>query len=244
MPHPHPLLEQQRIDSAGDALCKERDALPERAALAENQVILARLGAERAATGERLIAVAQQERRIEGEVAELREQAREVETTLYSGTVSSVSELEALQAKLASLREHQARLEEEEMGILEQQEALECESTELDQQSAKIDEQNLTLEKKLERSEARIDGLLELVAPEREAQLSKLPAPVRAAYEHLRSTPRLHGLAAVPLEKDFCGACRTSLPVTHVSRIRAAGPDEVVTCQNCQRLVVVPDVPD
>lgn len=240
MAETHPLLELQRIDSAGDALRRERDALPARAALAGNRETLARLATEREATRERLIPLGREERRVEGQVAALREQAREVETTLYSGTVRVVSELEGLQAQLTSLKQHQAALEEEEMGLLEQQETLEDGIIALDRQAAELEQQNVVLAATLEAEEARIDALLAGVGREREAHLPTVPAAALSAYERLRASMRFGGVVAAPLEKDFCGACRTSLPVTHVTRLRAAGSDEVLACLNCQRLLVAP----
>lgn len=238
MTQPHPLLELQRIDSTGDGLRRKRDGLPERASLAEGQATLARLASERAAVRERLIPLGREERRFEGEVAAIQEQAREVEATLYSGTVSVVSELEGLQAKLTSLRERQAALEEEEMRILEQQEALEDEIIRLDRQTAELTQQCLGLSRALEASEARIDAQLAVVGREREAHLPRVQAAALAAYERLRTSVRLGGLVAAPVKSDLCGACHTTLPMTFVTRIRAADPDEVVRCQTCQRLLV------
>lgn len=243
MPDPHPLLELQRIDSADDALCRERETLPERASLAENQVTLARLAAEREAARDQLVALGREERRFEGEVATLREHAQQVEATLYSGTVTAVSELEGLQAQLTSLREQQDSLEQEEMGVLEQQETLEREIVQLDQRSVEIEKHDLALSEALEVGETRIDGMLAALARQRDAQLPKVPGSGLAVYRKLRGSARLGGLAAVPLEKNLCGACRTALPINHVERIRAGGPDEVVRCENCQRVVLTPTAP-
>lgn len=243
MPDPHPLLELQRIDSADDALCKEREALPQRAALADNHATLSGLQAESGAARTGLAGIAQEERRIEGEVEAMRAHAKEVETTLYSGTVTAVSELEGLQTQLNSLREQQGALEEQEMALLERQEALEGELAQLEQQNAEIERQNLSLIKALETGEARIDGLRASVAAERERHLPSVPAPALGAYQKLRGAERLGGLAVAPLEKAFCGVCRSSLPVTHVGRIRGAKPDDVNHCQNCQRLIVAPTAP-
>lgn len=234
----HPLLELQRIDSTGDALRQERAALPERAALAESHAALVGLAAERATIGEQRLALGDEERRLEKEVAGLREQAREVETTLYSGTVRVVAELEGLQTKLTSLRAQQAALEDEEMRILEQQETLDAELLRIDRQVAEGEERRLAQARALEAGEARIDARLAEVAVEREAHLPKVRAAALAAYERLRGSARFGGRVAARLEKDFCGACRTSLPITVVTRLRAAETDELVRCQKCQRLLV------
>ncbi len=241
MAPPHPLLELQRIDSAGDGLRRERDALPERAALAENQATLDRLAAGREAAREALVTLGREERRVEGEIAEIRAQAREVETLLYSGTVRASSELSGLQAKLASLRGQQAALEEEEMAILEKAESLEAEAARLDVERSETERQRLDLSRTLATGEERIDGLLAAVEREREAHLPRVPAAWLAAYERLRASPRLGGIVTATLVKDYCGACRTSLPVMHVTRLRAAAPDDVVSCQSCKRVLVAPN---
>jgi predicted nucleic acid-binding Zn-ribbon protein len=243
MPPPHPLLELQRIDSAGDGLRREREALPERAALAANQATLERLAAEREATREALAALGREERRVETEIAAIREQAREVETLLYSGTVRASSELSGIQAKLASLRGQQAALEDEELAILEKAEALEAQAARLDQERSETEGRRRDLASGLAAGEERIDGLLAEVARERGTQRAMVPAAWLTAYERLRSSPRLGGVVTATLEGDYCGACRTSLPVMHVTRLRAAAPDDVVSCQSCKRVLVAPDAP-
>jgi len=238
MADPHPLLALQRIDSARDALRREREAVPERAKLAAARAGLARIASERETARERLVLLGRELRRIEGELGQVRDEAGSAETRLYAGTVKAHSELSDLQAKLRSLREQQARFEDEALAVMEQQETVEAAVAGLDREAAELEQQCVALGESLAAEEKRIDGLLAGVGQERAAHLPSLAAGTLAIYERLRGSPRLGGLVAVPLEKDCCSACRTAPPVMHLTRIRSASPDDPVRCQRCQRLLV------
>ena len=65
------------------------------------------------------------ERRIDDEVALQREKVNEVDAKLYSGSVVSPRELQALQADLDSLRAHVAKLEDDELEQMQLREEVE-----------------------------------------------------------------------------------------------------------------------
>ena len=80
--------------------------------------------AERAEVGERHRVVLAEERRIDDEAQAVGERADEVNKRLYSGTVSSPRELQAMQADIDMLHRRRSDLEDEELEIMEQREAL------------------------------------------------------------------------------------------------------------------------
>ena len=234
----HPLLELQRIDSNADALRKTRAELPERAALAERDTALAALATQREQARDRLVELGREERRIEGEVSGVRDEAKAVETTLYSGKVTVVSELEGLQTKLDSLKARQAGFEEEELAVMERQEALEDEIIQLDAKRDETERECASLRDALADAESRIDATLAEVATEREAHVPNVAPAWLAAYDKLRSAERHDGRVTARLDGKSCGACRMTLPVMAVTQIRKNDPDEVVLCQNCRRMLV------
>ena len=57
-----------------------------------------------------------------------------------------------------------------------------------------------------------------------------------ARYERLRT--QLGGTGAARLVGGSCSGCHLSLPAMEVDRIRKAPPDEVITCDQCGRILV------
>ena len=125
------LLVQER-DIALDQLRHRRDAMPERAELTARAAELRQRDAERAEVGERHRVVLADERRIDDEAQAVGERADEVNKRLYSGTISSPRELQAMQADIDMLHRRRSDLEDEELEVMEQREALDGELAALD----------------------------------------------------------------------------------------------------------------
>ena len=101
------LLMLQEHDGALDRLLHRRETLPERETVAAGEVAAGVLAAEtRALTGQR-DEIAHEEKRLDDEAGTLRAKAAEVEAKMYSGSVSSPRELQAMQADIDQLRRHQ-----------------------------------------------------------------------------------------------------------------------------------------
>src|SRR5690606_9298701 len=107
-----------------DQLRHRRATLPERAAL---DALAEELGKHDARTGElqrQHDELAKEQKRIEDEVALVETKRAEVDKTLYSGTVTSPRELQALQDELGSLQRRQRQLEDKVLELMEQIEPL------------------------------------------------------------------------------------------------------------------------
>jgi hypothetical protein len=63
-----------------------------------------------------------------------------------------------------------------------------------------------------------------------------VPPDLLARYERLRT--QLAGTGAARLVAGSCSGCHLSLPAMEVDRIRKAPPDEVITCDQCGRILV------
>jgi predicted nucleic acid-binding Zn-ribbon protein len=222
----HRLLDLQDRDLHADQLRHRRATLPERAALADGRRALAELDAARPAVVERLGALERSQRRLEDEVASLVDKQAVEGTKLYSGTVTSPRELQAMQDEIATLARRQGMLEDELLEIMEQTEPVQAELAELDRQRGGIAFE-------IERVSA---ALAEAVEGERQAIAAELPDELLATYEKLRA--RLGGVAVARLEGSQCLGCHLSLPATEVDTIRHAAPDAVVTHEECGRILV------
>src|SRR5262245_4734723 len=120
------LLLVQEHDTILDQLRHRRAALPERAELQRttdelrvrvNEVNELRTGRD---------ALLADERRLDDEARTVSSHAEDVDKKLYSGTVNSPRELQAMQADIDMLRRHQSEIEDRELEIMEQREALDA----------------------------------------------------------------------------------------------------------------------
>jgi predicted nucleic acid-binding Zn-ribbon protein len=72
-------------------------------------------------------------------------------------------------------------------------------------------------------------------ATSRTPLVADLPADLVALYERTREST---GMGAALLRGGRCGSCRLELSGSERSRVRSAPADEVVRCEECQRILV------
>jgi predicted nucleic acid-binding Zn-ribbon protein len=230
------LLTLQTHDSAVDRLRHKRATLPERALLDEALAADVRLREQLAEATGRRDALVREERRLEDEATRLRTKATEEDKRMYSGTVSSPRELQAMQADIDQLRRHAAEIEESELEVMEQREAGDAEVAAFEAEAAKLGAEMDRLTAIIAEAEAAIDSELAVELAAREAVVPNLSADVLKLYEEIRAKNR--GMGAGRLTGSNCGACHLSLPATEVDRIRHLPDDTLVRCENCGAILV------
>src|SRR6478735_6012801 len=125
------LLVVQEHDSAIDHLRHRRATLPERAALTRAESVIRELEEPIGEVRGRHDVVSRDVKRLEDEAASTVAKVGEVETTMYSGSITSPRELQAMQSEVDQLRRHQRALEDRELELMESQEAIDGELTAL-----------------------------------------------------------------------------------------------------------------
>src|SRR6185436_520431 len=121
------LLVVQEHDSAIDHLRHRRTTLPERAVLSEAEAVIRELEAPIAEVRGRHDVVSRDVKRLEDEAASAAAKVGEVETSMYSGSITSPRELQAMQSEVDQLRRHQRALEDRELELMEGQETIDAE---------------------------------------------------------------------------------------------------------------------
>ena len=232
------LLEVQDLDLEADKLRRQRETLPERAALTASLDRATALDTGHAEMMEKRQALSRSEQQLGAEVSEVAAKAKEVEDTLYSGTLTATKELEAHQEELRLEREKQSALEEQEMEVLEQIESLEAEADENRKTREACDVETAGIREAIAKAEAEIDDALGQLAERRSAPAVNVPAEVLTEYERLRGQEKLRGRAAGELAKGMCGACRMKLPVLEYSRMKGEPEEALITCTHCGRVLV------
>jgi predicted nucleic acid-binding Zn-ribbon protein len=230
------LLTLQNHDSAADRLRHRRVTLPERAELVSRRAAYDDLERRRAEVTERRDAELREERRLDDEVRGLEAKAKAEDSRMYSGTVSSPRELQAMQADIDQLRRQAREREDEELEVMVRREALDAEVAELEAAQASLVAEMDTIVAAIEKQEAEIDADL---AVEEEARAALAPAIGEATmrlYEQVRAGNR--GVGAARLVGMNCQACHLALPATEVDRIRHLPPDALARCEHCGAILV------
>jgi uncharacterized protein len=229
------LLVQER-DTALDRLRHRRDALPARSELAAREVDVktnrVRVDELRRDRDE----VLGEERRLDDEATSLETRAKEVEARLYSGTVASPRELQAMQADVDMLKRHRDGIEDRELEIMERREQLDQELAVAESALADAQAEVDRLRGVIADAEQEIDAEIAVESKAREELAGTVPERLLGDYERRRSRNRGSGVAR--LIGDTCQGCHLSIPSTEVERIRRAPEGSVAYCDNCGCILV------
>jgi predicted nucleic acid-binding Zn-ribbon protein len=230
------LLLVQEHDTARDRLRHRRAALAERVELESQSTQLRALEAQAREIGGRRDAVLADERRLDDEARTLGARADEADAKLYSGTVSSPRELQAMQADVDMLRRQRSDLEDQELEVMEAREALDAQLTTLEADTAVVAADVERLRAVISEAEAEIDEELAKEDTARDQQAAAVPASLLADYERRRAQNR--GAGAARLVGTTCTACHLSIPSTEAERIRRDAGAVVAYCDNCGAILV------
>jgi predicted nucleic acid-binding Zn-ribbon protein len=228
------LLDLQAADTALNQLAHRRKHLPELAAIAERANAAATIQDEVFDARTRLDHLADEQKRMEGDVETVRARTERDEARLQAGGLPS-RELESLQHEIATLARRQSTLEDELLEIMEQSEQAEAVLADATGRHAAVVAEQRELEDRRDAAFAEIDAAVAEHTPRRAAIAAELPADLLALYEKARAQS---GSGAALLRQRRCEACRIELSGSELSRVRAAEPDEVVRCDNCRAILV------
>lgn len=230
------LLAVQDRDTALDQLRHRRAGLPERAALNALEEGIAAVDAALLDARAKQEDAARRQAVLEREVAAVESRITEVEKRLYGGTVSASRELTAMSEEVDHLKARRSQLEDRELEVMEEREPLDAEVARLEGERAALSAQADDAADALVRAEAEVDREIAAVSDARSAAAAIVPADLAATYEKLRA--RLGGVGAARLVGSSCSGCHLALPATELDRIKKSGPDALVFCDQCGRILV------
>lgn len=233
-----PLLELQDHDLASDRLAARRRSLPEREALRQAEARAIPLDDAHAALVAQRSKLSRAEHTLGDEVAAMAARAKDVETTLYSGTVRASKELSALQVEMDALRRHQSELETRELQLLESIDQTETEISRNRAEREHLDAEAAKWANELAGAERIIDTELQALREARSRDVAGIPAPILVVYEKLRTRERLVGRAAAQIVDGGCSGCHMRLPVHEHNLMQARPDDALLLCVHCGRILV------
>jgi predicted nucleic acid-binding Zn-ribbon protein len=230
------LLGVQQLDTAIAQHEHRKASLPERTALSgleREAAVLRRRAAE--VDGERR-ALLDRQGELEDQTASITQRRRTLEERLYGARGVAGRELAQMEAEITQLNRRRAEIEENELQLLVDQEPLDAELADAGKRLGDLDGDAATLRAAVAAADADIDAELARLRALRTEAAAGIPADLRERYESLRQ--RLGGVGAARLVGNQCGGCHLELSSVEVDHIRRMPPDEVVTCDQCGRILV------
>ncbi len=229
------LLELQAADTFLAQQDHRRKTLPELAAIAQREERASAVHNDIVDTETRISDVAGEQRRLENEVEAVRTRAARDEQRLQLGGLPA-KDLAGLQHELTTLARRQSTLEDELLEVMEQREQADTSLTQLISQRTVLESEQAELGASRDAVFAEIDAASAERGAQRESIAAELPEDLLALYERAREHGG--GVGAAMLRHRRCEGCRIELSGSELASVRRAGPDEVVRCDNCRRVLV------
>ena len=232
----HPLLDIQRLDTETEQLQHRRDNLAQRQDLSAAQAEQGELQRQIDTVALQRIEVLTRQKRLEDEAAIIQAKADTDDNRLYSGELTAIRDLQALQDEIAGLRSRQGMLEERAIEALMEAEELSERADSLEAQRSFSDERVTVLEAELASVEAAMDEQLAALSAGRAELAAMADEAAVARYERMRET--FGPSAAVPFDPSSGCGCPNQMPAVEVARIKRCTEGEVLDCAECGRLVL------
>jgi predicted nucleic acid-binding Zn-ribbon protein len=236
--HQLKLLDVAELDSRAAQLRHQRSHLPELAEITalegERTALTDQVRDARIVVDDLTVEQAKADREVE-QVKTRRERDR---TRMDTGQITNPKDLERMQHELVSLERRIGTLEDAELEVMEQLEEAQQLLDGLAIRADDIDAKLAELVTARDEKQAAIDGSLAEVSAARGPAVDGMPEDLMALYERLREQK---GIGAALLRARQCGGCNMTLDASELSRIRSAPADEVIRCEECQRILVRTD---
>ncbi len=236
--HQVQLLDVAELDRRVAQLRHQRSSLPELAEIAaltsERTALTDQVRDARIVVDDLTVEQAKADREVE-QVRTRRERDR---TRMDTGQITNPKDLERMQHELVSLERRISTLEDAELEVMEQLEEAQQVLDGLGIRAEDIDARLAELVAARDEKQAGIDASLAEVTAARGPAVDGIPDALLALYERLREQK---GIGAALLRARQCGGCNMTLDASELSRIRSAPVDEVVRCEECQRILVRTD---
>jgi uncharacterized protein len=230
------LWDVQQLDTKSDQLSHRKQTLPEHGQLQSLQVTHADIKAQAQEAQIRVNDLASAQRKIDTEVETVKARRSRDQARIDAGEVPNPKDLERMLHEMESLKRRIDELEDAELEIMEELEEATTQYQTLRARLTEIGDQGTELLAQRDRQAAEIDRELSDLAVAREALVAELPEDLLALYHRLRESKK--GAGAALLRARQCSGCQLSLDPAELARVKAASPEEIVRCAECQRILV------
>tara|TARA_Y100001970_G_scaffold29271_1_gene36131 strand:- start:2051 stop:2779 length:729 start_codon:yes stop_codon:yes gene_type:complete len=230
------LLQIQDRDKSIAALRHQKSNLLERQKIADLLEAISTIQKKKDFVSKELISKEDDQQRLEDEVNAIEERVSEQEVNLYSGEVSAIKDLQAIQGDIAGLQERKRLVEDQIIVVMEQVEPLKTLFDQLEVEVKANTEQQAELEVALLRKEQSIGKQIEDVEADRSELALDTPPALLEVYEKIRK--QSGNIAVAQLNGMTCKGCHLDLPAVEVDRLKKLPPDQLVNCEECGCILV------
>ncbi len=233
------LLKLQEVDTALDRLRAERERLPARAvhaAAIAGASVAADALLSATAHAARLEAA---ESAAEADLAKVEGRAASLDAHARSGELTAARDLERVQTEIAHLTTKASELEDAAIELLEAREAADLGRALAVEAVATADAAVADAAQHLDEAAADVTARGAAVFADRPGAVALVPEPLLAEYERLRARIA-GGVAVAKLVANQCQPCFMQRSPRDVDRFKALGPDVIVRCEECSRILVRP----
>lgn len=230
------LLQLQSIDTAIAQLDHRRRSLPELAAIAERQVVRRRQAEELIAANTAVSDLELDQAKAEDDLVPVRQRLQRDQQRVNDGTVSDPKQLNALLDEIEHLKRRIVALEDDELEVMERLEAATGVRDQLVADRAAGEGELRALIAARDTQFAELDAELAGQRSQREGLVAELPADLVDLYDKVRA--KSGGVGAAALVQRRCSGCQLQVNAADLVRYRDASPDEVLRCEECNRILV------
>jgi predicted nucleic acid-binding Zn-ribbon protein len=141
-----------------------------------------------------------------------------------------------MQQELVSLSRRISELEDTELEVMEQLESAQAERARLTERLAAIEARTTELTVSRDATAGDVTREAGQVTDQRKVVADGVPADLLALYEKVRA--QKGGVGAAALRARRCGGCSLELTAADLGTIAKAPLDEVLRCEECNRILV------
>lgn len=175
-------------------------------------------------------------KRANADVEQVRARRERDQQRMDSGAIANPKDLERMQHELVSLSKRISDLEDIELEVMERLETAQQQLMTVSDELADVEGKIATATAARDHSTAEIDAEVSDLQAKRGTVSDELPDDLRALYEKLREAKG--GVGAAPLRARQCEGCSLELTASDLRDVAAAPADQVVRCEECQRILV------
>lgn len=230
------LLDLQAVDTTIAQLRHRRRQLPEHAQVAAAQASRKRLAEQITAARTRVGDLEIEQAKSEADLVPVRDRLARDNQRVDSGTLTDPKQLSAMLEEIEHLVRRVSDLEDAQLEVMERLEASQAELDELTARRASGDDELRELIGRRDAQLAELDAQVAEQQTSRDAIAVAVPAELNALYAKVAE--RSGGQGAAELVNGRCTGCQLTLNAADLTRFRAAAADEVLRCEECNRILV------
>lgn len=230
------LLDLQALDNAIAQLDHRRAHLPETVRAKELQAERAK-AAEKVIAAETIVSDLELEQdKAERDLVPVRERLTRNQTRITDGSVADPKALQGLIEEVAHLGHRIGELEDLQLDAMERLEEARGVAEKAMAAKTAVEDELRGVLKTREAALTEIATDRSARETERDAVAASLPSELLSLYT--RVAEKTGGVAAAELRHGRCGGCQLEANSADMNQYRAAAPDEVLRCEECNRILI------